>query len=252
MELKPPIIHCQKRASEQPKRSHSVDQRNPKGHYVYAHVDASGGVFYIGKGVGQKAWSKKRRSYWDHYVERHLKGTYSVEILDDSLTEEDVEYVEGQWISYYGPQLINWVNINRDIDLDAVMLYKKRRDANKELLAEARKKEKTDLEGAVSIYIDAIKAISSYAFINAEQGLLGQLTDKVALKYGYHGNLSALNRLSLCLIKLGRVHEAAERVDNYFTLYRADLNKATAKLIRERIAKALRKCDLTNIAHSGT
>jgi hypothetical protein len=245
MEIKLPILPGVKSPSKQPKRSSSVDQRNPKGHYVYAHVDASGGVFYIGKGVGQKAWSKRRRSYWDLYVERHLKGSFAVEILEDSLTEEDVEYVEDRWISYYGPQLINWVNINRRVDLDAIMLYKKRRDANKERLAVARQKEKTDLEHAASIYIDAIKAISTYAFIDAERGLLGQLTDKVTLKYGYHGNLSALNRLTLCLIKLGRVQEAAEQVDKYFTLYRADLNRSAAKLIRKRITRALNASELS-------
>ena len=245
MEIKSPILRRERSFSKQPKRSSGVDQRNPKGHYVYAHVDASGGVFYIGNGVGQKAWSKHRRSYWDLYVEQHLKGNYSVEILEDRLTEENVEYVKNRWISYYGPQLINWVNINRGPDLDSIMLYKKRRDANKELLAEARKIEKTNLERAVSIYIDAIKAISSYAFINAERGLLGQLKDDVVQKHSHHGNLNALNRLTLCLIKLGRIQEAAERVDNYFKLYRADLNKSAARPIRERIAKALRKCELT-------
>jgi hypothetical protein len=214
-------------------------------------VDASGGVFYIGKGVGQRAWSKNRLSNWGLYVEQHLKGTYSVEILEDGLAEEEVDHVEDEWIRYYGPQLINWVSFNRGPDLKAVMLYKKRRDANKELLAKANRIEKTDLEQAVSIYIDAIEAIASYAFINAERGLLGQLKNEVAQKYGHHGNLNALNRLTLCLIKLGRVQEAAERVDDYFKLYRADLNKAAAKPIRGYIAKALRECEQTSNAYFG-
>jgi hypothetical protein len=132
------------------------------------------------------------------------------------------------------------------------MLYNKRRDANKELLAEARKHEKTNLERAASIYIDAVNAISSYAFINADRGLIGQLTNKRVRKHGHHGDLNALNRLTLCLIKLGRVQEAAERVDDYFRLYRADLNKSVARQIRKRIAKALSKCAPTNNENSGT
>lgn len=49
-------------------------------HYVYAHRRATdGGVFYIGKGKGRRAWGRTGRNPWWHHVS--AKHGFTVEIL---------------------------------------------------------------------------------------------------------------------------------------------------------------------------
>jgi hypothetical protein len=222
-----------------PQRSPDADQQNPRGHYVYAHVDRSGKVFYIGKGVGSRAWSTDRHPLWTRYVERHLNNEYAVEILVDNLTEDEAEQVEADWISHYGSQLVNWVNASRETDFKALEVFHQRRNANRELMQQARAMEKTNLEQAAAMYIDAIAAIPSYALIKYEGGLVGTLMDEEQEETGRFGEIEALDRLSMCLIKLGRVREAVERADKYFSVYRGDLNRAAAQRIAKRLRKAV-------------
>ena len=55
-------------------------------YYVYAHTKPNGEIFYIGKGVGRRAYSKKSRNqHWYNVVAKH--GFNSI-ILADNLTEE--------------------------------------------------------------------------------------------------------------------------------------------------------------------
>jgi len=94
------------------------------------------------------------------------------------------------------------------------------------------------------MYIDAIAAIPSYALIRYERGLVGTLMDEEEEETGRFGEIEALDRLSMCLIKLRRAREAAERADKYFGAYRGDLNRAAAERITKRLRKALAKlCD---------
>ena len=37
-----------------------ADQKHPRRYYVYAHLDSSGQIFYVGKGTGRRAWSTDR------------------------------------------------------------------------------------------------------------------------------------------------------------------------------------------------
>lgn len=204
-------------------------------------------MFYIGKGGGgdkRRAWSKDRHSLWYRYVERHLNGNYTVEILNDNLSEDEAEEQEAEWISYCGSALVNWVNAARETDLEALALFHKRRDANKKLLQRARALEKKNIKQAAATYIDAIAAIQSYQSIKYEGGLVGRLMDEEAEETGPVGEIEALDRLSMCLIKLGKVGEAAERVDTYFNEYRGDLMRAATKRIKKRIAKALAKAQM--------
>ena len=68
---------------------------------------------------------------------------------------------------------------------------------------------------------------------------MGQLLQEEALECGRSGEISALDRLSMCLIKLGRPEEAANRARSYFDLYRLDQGTKTAERITKRIEKAL-------------
>ena len=57
-----------------------------KTHYTYAHAKPDGTIFYIGKGIGRRAYSKNRNDYWKRIV---AKYGYKVEILAHWNTEAE-------------------------------------------------------------------------------------------------------------------------------------------------------------------
>ena len=57
-----------------------------KTHYTYAHTKPDGTIFYIGKGIGKRAYSKNRNDYWKRIV---AKYGYEVKILAYWDTEEE-------------------------------------------------------------------------------------------------------------------------------------------------------------------
>lgn len=69
--------------------------------YVYLHKDYSGNVFYVGKGCGNRAWSKHGRNpYWKNKVGK-LKY-WSVEIVHCDLQEWAAFEIESDLIHLYG------------------------------------------------------------------------------------------------------------------------------------------------------
>jgi len=72
----------------------------------------NGNCFYIGKGVGGRAYAKSTRArhpIWFYYVNKHLNGQYEAKILKDNLTDDEAEELEAELILKYSKQLINWV-----------------------------------------------------------------------------------------------------------------------------------------------
>ena len=57
-----------------------------KTHYTYAHLKPDGTIFYIGKGIGRRAYSKNRNDYWKRIV---AKYGYEIQILAYWDTEEE-------------------------------------------------------------------------------------------------------------------------------------------------------------------
>jgi hypothetical protein len=76
-------------------------QETPKDFYVYIHRKATNGeVFYVGKGVGRRAWVKERGNlHWQNTVQKH---NYIVEIVQDGLQEWYAFELEKNLIAYYG------------------------------------------------------------------------------------------------------------------------------------------------------
>jgi hypothetical protein len=206
---------------------------------VYAHVDAEGKIFYIGKGSGRRAWDTKRHSLWHRYVYKHLGGKYSVQILQDNLSLEETEELEAYWIDQHSDTLVNWVNPGRVLIFDAYERYNQLRNANRLLIQQAKALEKDDLERAATMYMQAIEAIAGYASIRTEKGFVIQLLEEEQAEFGPWGEVEALERLTMCLIKLGRPEEAARHTQSYFARYKGDLQRAAAKRIFGRIEKAV-------------
>lgn len=72
-------------------------------YYVYIHLDNETGVpFYVGRGKGKRAFSKKGRSAAWHERVDSLSKSYSVEIVKDNLTEDESCECEMELIEKYG------------------------------------------------------------------------------------------------------------------------------------------------------
>ena len=219
-------------------RNLNADQDYPRRSYIYAHFDQQAVPFYIGKGVGRRAWTDDRHPLWHWYVEKHLQGQYSVVILEDDLTPDQAEEFENAWISQESETLVNWINLSRPTDFKASARYHELRNANLALFAEAKGKEKNDLEGAVLLYQRALQGISDYASIQPDLGLVGKLLSEETTELGLRGELQVLDRLTLCLVRLGRCAEAKASMTEYFVAYRRDLHLSGAQQIQKRVAKA--------------
>lgn len=219
--------------------SEDADQVHPRGNYVYAHTDSSSSIFYVGKGRGLRAWSNDRHPLWHRYVDKHLGGVYQVRILKDNLSDTEAEELEAAWIAHHSESLVNWINTGRSIDTQVINYYHALRNANRARIQRAKSIEKLDLQKAVSLYLEAIQAIPDYALINYESGLVGERLAEEIEELGRNGEIEALDRLTICLVKLGRATEAAQYANDYFLRYRRDLCLAASGRISKRIETAL-------------
>lgn len=218
-----------------------TNQVKPSGFYVYGHYDHNGSLFYVGKGAGKRAWSKERHPLWDRYVKYHLSGKYEVRIIADSMTAEEAEELEAEFIAKYGDRLVNWQNMGRATDFKLLEHYHALRDANRRLIQETKALESTEPGLAVEQYLKAIEKTEEYAFLEFEQGIVGQLLREEAKELGRHGEIEALDRLTLCLIKLGKASEAADHIATYFSRFKRDLLLKSSEKIKKRIEKALHR-----------
>jgi hypothetical protein len=223
--------------AKQPPRA-TPDQKSPKGFYVYGHYDAKGSLFYVGKGTGRRAWSIDRHVLWTRYVEKNLGGKFDVKIIADGMSVDEADEFEAKLIAENGATLVNWVNMGRSSDYKLIDRYNVLRNANRKLIEETKTIEKTDLEAAVTNYKTAIEKTGEYVFMDFEHGLVGQLLKDECDELGRCGEPLALERLTMCLIKLGRVTEAVEASAAYFSRYRRDLETQFAERVKARIDNA--------------
>lgn len=69
--------------------------------YVYVHKRPDGSIFYVGKGKDRRAWAKKDRNpHWRNVVDKY--GTYDVEIVKQSLTEQESFEYEAELVKRIG------------------------------------------------------------------------------------------------------------------------------------------------------
>jgi hypothetical protein len=198
--------------------------------YVYFHRDSQGQIFYVGKGTGDRAWSHERHPAWHKYVDERLGGRYAVEVHRDGLTDEEAQELESELISRYGAQLVNWVNPGRQFDYEAIEKYHQLRNANRTFVAETKPLEKTDPEQAVERYRLALGRMLKYESLTLERGLVADLD--VGPNWGDPG---ILDRLTLCLQRLGLFDEAVAEAEAYFAKFPTVLNLGAGQRIKARV-----------------
>jgi hypothetical protein len=190
------------------------ERRTPKRCYVYAHLGPGRVPFYIGKGTGTRAWSTDRDAHWHRFVRTRCDSAYEIVILAEDLDEEDALDLEEALIAEHGKTLTNWINPSRQFDYAALDRFHKLRDANTSFISATRPLETSDPETAGARYRQAIEQMHEYCAITYETGLVAELQSEIG--HPAHGDLAALDRLTLVLRKLGRYAEIAEAVDAYF------------------------------------
>jgi hypothetical protein len=215
---------------------------NKKRFYVYIHRDPEGKVFYVGKGEGSRAWEKeKRHSMWKRYIKR-FNDKYYVEIYRDNLSEEEALELEEELMSNYGGQLINWSNLSLDGNWKG---YEKQNKIDKEInyiICEAKEYEKFNIEKAINLYVKALNKLFKYQNPEklAELSYYSGLSKEVQVEWfkeEWTGNITILDRLTLCLKKLERYSDINYFVNKYIKIFPGSKNKLDFKKIQKRILK---------------
>lgn len=187
-------------------------------HYVYVHRDSNGKIFYVGKGRGDRAWSRDRHPVWHQYVESRSDGQFTVQIVSYHQTEEEALDVESKYMSKYGPQLANWQNSGRDFDYKTIEQYWAAKKANAAFVSETRPLETSNPMLAIERYQEAMRRMYEYESLVLEHGLVADLNREMGMEE-YRGDKKILNRLTLCLWKQGRYKELLDSVDTFIKLY---------------------------------
>jgi hypothetical protein len=185
--------------------------------YVYVHRDSANQIFYVGKGTGQRAWSEDRHPLWHKYVTERSDGKFTVQIVSYHQSSDAAEQAESALISRYGSQLVNWFNNGRQFDYGASERFHAARNATRVFFSETKALEAIDQAQAVDRYKQAMVQMFDYKSIVMERGLIAELMDD-----GTHftaGDPPILDRLTLCLSRLGRWGELKAVVDDFLTRF---------------------------------
>jgi hypothetical protein len=206
------------------------------GYYVYVHRDNNGQIFYVGKGRGDRAWSNDLHPAWHQYVQSRCGGQYTVQIVSYHETEDEALSVESDYISSYGPQLVNWQNSGRGFDYKAIDQYWAARKANQAFVAETRPLETPNPSLAVERYQEAMRRMYEYESLVLERGLVADLNRELGMEE-CRGDKKILDRLTLCLWREQRYRELIDSVNEFVKLY-PRLWGPTMDAILKRRAKA--------------
>jgi hypothetical protein len=128
----------------------------------YAHRNSEGGIFTSAKEQLDVPGRKTVTLVWHRYVKERLNGTYSVEILENGLTEAEAEAREGELIAQFGSQLVNWQNSGRGFDYSALEKCHTLRGANLLFIASTRPVEDSDPNTAIDRYRQALSNLREY------------------------------------------------------------------------------------------
>ena len=199
-------------------------------YYVYTHSDSSGAVFYVGKGCGKRAWSTDRQDLWSYYVEQHLNGQYVIDIVHDGLSESAAERVESEVARKYGGNLVNVFNQHRPFDHDAWLKHSALSESSRAHARIARELEHSDLPAAIAEYVLALKEAKQADLVVYQDCLYGRIQRERST-----GDLTVLNRLTLCLKRAQELDRAKAAVLEHLANYPAAVKAKGFASIAKRV-----------------
>ena len=188
-------------------------------YYVYVHAGPDGQAFYVGKGTGDRAWSRVRHDVWQRYVDQRLGGEYSVHILRDNLTEDEALAIESDLLNQYGEHLVNWINPGRKMDYEAHKEYSAKRQESQRLTKHAQEVAKEDPAAAIPICHQALDLVHEYSQLTLETGLVEEMREKNRNGDPTVGDPHVIYRLAQCLKRAGDLEGLVREVDAYFDRY---------------------------------
>lgn len=206
-------------------------------HYVYCHKGPEGEIFYVGKGVGDRAYSKDRMPHWHHYVKTRCGGQYTVEIVRRFQSDEAALDFENDLMALYGDHLVNWVNPGRQTDFAVNARFHELRKANWLFISETVPLETSDPLGAEARYQEAIRRMTEYATLVWEVGLVAELSREISASWDCHLNaadLKALDRLTLLYKQQQRWQDLVDNADSFFGMYPSTRTQGISVAILKR------------------
>lgn len=215
----------------------SVDQHcKPGKFYVYIHKDKDDKVFYVGKGTGDRAYSRERSSEWLEYLDKVSGGKFSVEIVRDGISEEDALEIEDVVMKMHGDTIINRVNPHAPYDSTKFRAYCEAQRSFDETLERASNFQKAkefdkaipEFEAAYAHHLEMVR--NAGYDLGARNGLK-------STAFAYHPTSALADGYSMVLAKTGRNRELIAFGERYFQDYAAPYNKAEDTL-RKRMEKA--------------
>ena len=197
--------------------------------------DATGSVFYIGKGMGTARTTSTLIDMDDlgTYVAEFLGGTYTVHILRTGLSPDDAEALESELIEVFGRQLVNWAgNLGTTLTAESVAQMRKGAEG---LWARARAAAgRNRLEESASLCREALAYLSKWEQTEhdtevheLERLAAFSLAARVDLQRAQNDYVpqapvlacECLSDLTRCLCALGRPEEARSEVDAFTERY---------------------------------
>ena len=215
----------------------TVDQRcKPGKFYVYTHKDKNGRVFYVGKGTGDRAYSRDRSPEWIEYLDKRSGGKFTVEIVRDGISEENALEIEDAVMKMHGVTIINRMNPHAPYDTTKFRAYCEAQKCFGETLKRAINFQNakefdnaiSEFEAAYAHHLDMVR--------NADYDL-GARSSLKSVAFAYHPTSALADGYSLVLAKAGRNLELIAFAERYFRDYAPPYNKAEDTL-RKRMEKA--------------
>jgi hypothetical protein len=168
-------------------------------------------VFYIGKGTGNRAWSKDRPPEHDQYVERFCGGKYDVEIIRDGVSEDDALILEDLLMQQHGDTIINRQNMHAPLATDRLMAYYAAQRAEGEAISRARAaRDAGKIDDATAEFEAAYRqALRTRDYSDYEQGARG------LVEVPFPAPTAIAHEYTVMLAKAGRHAELIAFVDRF-------------------------------------
>jgi hypothetical protein len=213
-------------------------------HYVYLHRGPNDEVFYVGKGRGNRAYSKDRDDLWHYYLKTRCDGHYEVEIVKHFETDDEALDLESDLLALFVGSTLNATNAAQKFDLEVNARFNRLRKANLANISAAAALVKTKPEEAETAFRKAIADMADYARLNWEQGLSAELAREFYPGWDCHLNskdLSALNKLTMLLKVQSRWGELINVTAEFFVTYPETRQQAIAQQVIKRSEAAQAK-----------